>query len=146
MGPLPKKCWVCGLVPSRSGNLSSRSRLGTIADRNPGKVQVDGRDALREGFLSTPATECRCAALLLNSDLLPSYTQNPSWSLEWKRERNPGSAQQSTPYWWYPSWWRKEKRKKVQISSRVAVRDLLTLSFLPKTVFVPVFETERSYP
>jgi len=56
------------------------------------------------------------------------------------------SAPQSTPYWWCPSWWRKEKRKKSQISARSAVRVLLTLSFLPKTVIVPVFETENSYP
>jgi hypothetical protein len=109
-------------------------------------VEVDGSDALREGLLTTPATECSCAALLLNSALLPLCTQNPSWRLEWKRERNPGSAPQSTPYWQYPSWWRIEKRKKAQISARAAVRALLTLSFLPKTVFVPVFETESSYP
>jgi hypothetical protein len=109
-------------------------------------VEVDGSDALRESLLTTPATECSCAALLLSSALLPLCIQNPSWRLEWKRERNPGSAPQSTPYWQYPSWWRIEKRKKAQISARAAVRALLTLSFLPKTAFVPVFETDSSYP
>ena len=42
--------------------------------------------------------------------------------------------------------WRKEKRKKAQISARTAGRALLTMSFLPKTVIVPVFETDSSYP
>ncbi len=109
-------------------------------------MEVDGSDALRGGLPSTPATDYRCAALLLNSALFPLCTQNASWRLEWKRERNPGSALQCTPYWWYPSWWRIEKRKKGQISARAAVRALLTLSFLPKTAIVPVFETESSYP
>jgi hypothetical protein len=111
MGPLPKKCWGGGLDPLRSCNLPSRARLGAVADRNPGTVEVDGSDTLREVLLTTPATEYSCAALLLNSVLLPLCTQNPSWSLEWKRERNPGSAPKSTPYWQYPSWWRIEKRK-----------------------------------
>jgi hypothetical protein len=86
MGPLPKKCWGGGLAPLRSCNLTSRARLGAVADRNPGAVEVDGSDALREGLLTTPATECSCASLLLNSALLPLCTQNPSWRLEWKKE------------------------------------------------------------
>jgi hypothetical protein len=146
MDPLPKKCWVGGLAPLRSCNLPSRARLGAVADRNPVTVEVDGSDTLREGLLTTPVTEYSCSALLLNSAFLPLYTQNPSWRMEWKRERNPGSAPQGTPYCQYPSWWRIEKRKKPQISVRAAVRALLTLSFLPKTAFVPVFETEISYP
>jgi hypothetical protein len=38
----------------------------------------------------------------------------------------------------------KEKESSNQCARRGVA--LLTLSFLPKTVFVPVFETESSYP
>jgi hypothetical protein len=118
MGPLPKKFWVGGLAPSRWGNLPSRARLGPVADRNPGVVEVDGIDALREDLLSTPAKGSEIQAVLRIARLTGGIL--------------PGGG--------------KKRERKLKISARTAVRDLLTLSFLPKTVIVPVYETESTYP
>ncbi len=54
VNPSPKNGWVGGLVLWWSGKPPSRVRLGDVAYRIPGTVEVDVNDTLRECSLSTP--------------------------------------------------------------------------------------------